>query len=401
MEAKLSLTDLDVKGKTVLVRVDYNVPLTPEGTIADATRIEASLPTLQYLLDHQAALVLMSHLGRPRGTPEEKFSLAPCAQHLSTLLKRPVKMAPATVGKEVEQLVHSLKPGELLLLENLRFNPGEEFPEKDPSFVQQLAQLGDFYVNDAFGTAHRCHSSTEKIAPLFPGKAAAGLLMDGEISHLKEVLLTPCRPFWAVLGGAKVSTKLAMIHALLDQVDGLIIGGAMAFTFLEAQGKKVGHSLVEKELIKEANLILQRCESQGISVILPSDVLCAEEFSPTAAATLTSMEAGIPKECMGLDIGPKTIQNITVALQKAGSILWNGPMGAFELPPFSQGTLQVAQAIGASSAKSVVGGGDSLAAIKMSGLAQEFTHLSTGGGATLEFLEKASLPAIEALSSPS
>jgi len=390
---RLTLKDLSLKGKRVLIRVDFNVPLSKTGEITDDSRILASVPSIQYILTQGASLVLMSHLGRPEGKPDPKLSLAPCAKRLSEILKQPVLLAPDCVGSEVEKLAQALSPGKILLLENLRFHEGEEEPEKDPAFTAQLAKLGDIYVNDAFGTAHRAHASTALITKYFPKKAAAGFLMENEISHLSPLLKNPERPFYAIIGGAKVSSKAGVIHNLLKRIDSLFLGGGMTFTFLQAKGISIGDSLFEKSEIKTAKDIL----SHNNSIYLPSDLVIANAFNNEANIQTVLAKEGIPPGWQGMDIGPQTIEQWGRLFQNAATVFWNGPLGVFEMPHFIKGTHAIATALIQSKAKVIIGGGDLVAAIQQLGLGHNFSHLSTGGGASLEFLEFGHLPGIDAL----
>lgn len=383
---KLTLKDLPLQGKRVLMRVDFNVPM-ENGKITDDSRIVASLPSIQYVLDHGASLVLMSHLGRPKGR-EVGLSLAPCARKLAELLGREVEMAPDCVGPEVEKRAKELKPGDVLLLENLRFYPGEE--GQSLGFVRALAKLGDCYVNDAFGTAHRAHASTAAIAKCFPGKSAMGLLMEEEIKALTPLLQGPKRPFYAIIGGVKISNKLGVIQKLLEKVDALFIGGAMTFTFLKAQGIAIGNSIAEDPKMVQ-NIPLDKLH-------LPVDLMIAEAFSNDAKRETILTKGGIPPGWQGMDIGPKTIAEWSKILGRAATIFWNGPMGVFEMSNFAQGTRSIAELLADSNATTIVGGGDSLAAVQQMGLGKKMTHLSTGGGASLELLEFGHLPGIDALS---
>ncbi len=393
---KLSLKDLSLKGKRVLLRVDFNVPLNKDGTISDDSRIRASLPSIQYILDQGASLVIMSHLGRPKAKPDPAFTLAPSAKRLSELLEKPVPLAPDCVGPEVEKMASNLKAGEVLLLENVRFHPGEETPEEDPSFTKQLAKLGDVYVNDAFGTAHRAHASTAMIAKLFPGNAAAGFLMEKEVKALGSLIHNPARPFYAVIGGAKVSTKIGLIQNLLKTVDALFLGGAMAFTFFKAQGIEIGDSLFEAESMQTAKDVLAAAKNNQLH--LPVDLVIADGFSNDAKTRVVAAKDGIPVGWQGLDIGPETANLWAKEFLKAKTVFWNGPVGAFEMAHFAAGTNSVAKALAGSGAQVTVGGGDSISAIEKIGLSNRFYHLSTGGGASLEYLEYGHLPGIDALS---
>jgi len=397
MGRKLSIQDLSLKGKRVLMRVDFNVPL--DGTtITDDTRIQRALPSIQYVLEQGGSVVLMSHLGRPKGERREELSLAPCAKRLGELLGQEVQMAPDCVGEEVESLASSLKEGEVLLLENLRFHAAETKPESDPTFSEQLGKLADYYVNDAFGTAHRAHSSTVTITQHFPGKSASGFLLSNEIEYLGTLAKEPQRPFVAIIGGAKVSTKIGVLQSLLEKVDVLAIGGGMAFTFLKAQGKEVGKSLCEDEHLETAQEVIEKAKERNVTLLLPEDVVAADAFDNNANTQLVAVDNGIPAEWMGLDIGPKSTETLLSALKGAGTVLWNGPLGVFEMPNFAKGTRAVAEALARSSATTVIGGGDSVAAVNQMGLADKMTHISTGGGASLEYIEHGELPGIEALS---
>ena len=385
--AKFSIRDLELKDKTVFIRVDFNVPLAPGGQeITSDKRIRASLPTIKYALEQGAGVILASHLGRPKGKPNPEMSLKPVAVRLAELLGRPVKMAPDCVGPDVEKMRPA--PGEVLLLENLRFHPEEE--KNDPGFSKQLAALCDVYVNDAFGSAHRAHASTVGMIQ-FVKQAAAGLLMDKELEYLTRVTQHPDHPSVAILGGAKVSDKIEVIENLLKIVDRLLIGGAMAYTFLKAQGIGVGKSLVENDKLDLAKDLLARA---GAKLMLPTDHVVAAELK---AGVESRVVTTIPDGTMGLDIGPVTIEAYSAEIAKAKTIIWNGPMGVFEIPPFDKGTVALAKAVAASGAVSVVGGGDSEKAIKSAGVADKISHISTGGGASLEFLSGIELPGVAAL----
>ena len=393
---KLNIQDLDLQGKKVLVRVDFNVPLNKDGSIADDTRIRESLPSIQHILQAGGIAILMSHLGRPKGAPDFQFSLAPCAKALSKLLGIPVIMAEDCIGEKAEKMARDLKPGQVLLLENLRFHPAEEKPSLDPTFAKKLASLGDLYVNDAFGTAHRSHSSTAIIAQYFPGKSAAGFLMQKEINFLSS-LLHPKQPFYAIIGGAKISTKIGVLKSLLSKVEGIFIGGGMSFTFFLSQGFKIGNSIHEDEQIPAASEFLKECSEKKISCSLPKDLIIANAFADHAQSQCILASQGIPDGWQGMDIGPQTIEEWSKSLQNAATIFWNGPLGVFEFPHFAKGTEQIAKTLSSSSATTVVGGGDSVSAINRLGLASAFTHVSTGGGASLEFIEFGHLPGIDAL----
>jgi phosphoglycerate kinase len=385
--AKRSIRDLDLKGKTVFIRVDFNVPLAPGGQeITSDKRIRASLPTIQYALDQGAGLILASHLGRPKGKPNPEMSLKPAAARLAQLLGRPVAMAPDCVGPEVEKMRPAA--GQILLLENLRFHAEEE--KNDPAFSKQLAALCDVYVNDAFGSAHRAHASTVGMIPFVP-EAASGLLMDKELEYLTKATKNPARPCVAILGGAKVSDKIEVIENLLKVVDELLIGGAMAYTFLKAQGKSVGKSLVEDDKLDLAKELLAR---SGGKILLPLDHVVVDELKEGAPFEVV---ANVPDGKMGVDIGPATVKAYSAVIAKAKTIIWNGPMGVFEKSPFDRGTVALAKAVAASGAVSVVGGGDSEKAIKSAGVADKISHISTGGGASMEFLAGIELPGVAAL----
>jgi phosphoglycerate kinase len=385
--AKLSIKDLDLKDKRVFIRVDFNVPLAPGGQeITSDQRIKASLPTIQYALEQGAGVILGSHLGRPKGKPNPEMSLKPVAKRLEELLGRPVKMAPDCVGPDVEAMKPA--PGEVLLLENLRYHPQEE--KNDPDFAKKLASQADVYVNDAFGTAHRAHASTAGMIQFMP-QGASGLLMDKELEWLGKATASPEHPCIAILGGAKVSDKIEVIRNLLKFVDQLLIGGAMAYTFLKTQGVPVGKSLVEDDKLDLARQLLAE---SGDKIMLPLDHVAAAEIKEGAENQVVT---GIPDGLMGVDIGPRTIAAFEAAIKGAKTIIWNGPMGVFEKPPFDKGTVALAKAVAESGAVSVVGGGDSEKAIKAAGVAGRITHISTGGGASLEFLSGIELPGVAAL----
>lgn len=389
---KRSVRDVDVAGKRVLVRVDFNVPLDAEGRVTDNTRLRESLPTIRYLVERGAKVILMSHLGRPQGRVDERLRLAPVGLELSHLLDMPVAYVQDCVGPAVEQAVATLEPGQVLLLENLRFHPEEE--ANDPEFARQLARLGDLYVNDAFGTAHRAHASTEGITHYLP--AVAGLLMERELETFARLLERPERPFVAIIGGAKVSTKIGVLEHLLDKVDRLLIGGGMANTFLLAQGKEVGRSLVEPDKIPVARRLLDRARERGVAVHLPVDAVVVDRIEGEAPRQLVAVDA-IPPDRMVVDIGPATLEQFAGALRDARTILWNGPLGVFEVPPFAEGTRKLAAIVAQIDAVKVIGGGDTVAAVEQAGVADRMTHISTGGGATLELLEGRTLPGVAAL----
>jgi len=388
-----SIDQVDIAGKRVFLRVDFNVPLDKSGNIGDDTRVQAVLPTLKYALSEKARIILASHLGRPKGKPEPEFSLAPVARRLSDLLKKEVPLAPDCIGPEVERMVEALKPGDVLLLENLRFHKEEE--KNEPGFAQSLAKLAEVYVNDAFAVSHRAHASVEGMTRFFKDKAA-GFLMRDELHYLGKVMEDPARPLVAVIGGAKVSGKLEVLQNLALRVDKLIIGGGMAFTFLRALGMNVGKSLVEEDLVKTAEGILEEANKKGIKVFLPIDCVVAEKMDPSAQTKVVPAEK-IPADGMGLDIGPETLNRFGEALKDAKTILWNGPMGVFEMEPFSKGTYGMVRHIVSSGAMSVVGGGDTDTAVHKSGQADKISYISTAGGAFLELLEGKKLPGVEAL----
>lgn len=394
MKHKLTLQDIDIEGKRVLMRVDFNVPLDERGNIRDDSRIRLSLPSIRYTLSQGGRLVLMSHLGRPKGVKESALSLSVCAKRLSDILDMPVEIAPDCVGGEVENRVNRLKSGEALLLENLRFYHAESDPESDPNFAKQLGKLGDVYVNDAFGTAHRKHSSTYFVCDSIPGAHVAGFLMERELEYLSGALENPKRPFYAIIGGAKVSSKIGVLQSLSKQVDCLYIGGAMAYTFLKVQGHPVGNSYVDEEHIEIAEKLLECCETANVCVHLPIDHVVAKGIDDISGAHITGE---IPDGMMGLDIGRETLRLWEEQFHDAGTIFWNGPVGVFEKNPFKVGTCELATYLSESRATTIVGGGDSVAAINAMGLSGQFSHISTGGGAALELIEKGSLPAIEKL----
>jgi phosphoglycerate kinase len=396
--SKLSIKDLPVKDKKILMRVDFNVPLDKQGKITDDSRIVASLPSIRYVLEHGGSAILMSHLGRPKAQVVPQLSLKPCTERLSQLLGINVMMASDCIGPQVEKMAQSLQPGQVLLLENLRFHAGEEHPEKDESFGKQLAKLGDAYVNDAFGTAHRAHASTTLIAKFFPGKGAAGFLMQKEISFLGEALKDPKRPFCAIIGGAKISTKCGVIEALMKKADAVLIGGGMAYTFFKAQGIPIGNSIHEDDFLDKARELLALSGKGHGRLILPKDIMVADKIKENANFHLVNSSEGIPDGFEGVDIGPSTVQLFAGELKKASTIFWNGPLGVFEVPEFAKGTNAIAHILADLKAVTIVGGGDSIAAIQAAGLAEKITHLSTGGGASLEYIEYGTLPGIEALS---
>jgi phosphoglycerate kinase len=400
--AKLSIRDLDLAHKHVFMRVDFNVPLSDDGSeITDDTRMRETLPTLEYALRHKAKLILASHLGRPKGKPNPKYSMRPLVDRLRMLLDHHlgeqvnVAFSPDCVGELATELSRQLESGQVLLLENLRFHAEEE--ANDPKFAAQLASLCDVYVNDAFGSAHRAHASTEGITHHVK-VSAAGLLMEKELKYLGKGLDEPGRPFVAILGGAKVSDKIEVIDNLLSKVDALLIGGGMAYTFLKAKGQETGKSLLEADKVDVAKEALAKAEAKGVKFLLPVDHVLANKFAADAKTQIFEGDGPFPAEWMGLDIGPKTVQLFAHEIEDASTVVWNGPMGVFEMTPFAVGTTKVAKAVAANQdAVSIVGGGDSVAAVKKAGVSEKITHISTGGGASLEFLEGKKLPGVEAL----
>lgn len=393
---KLSIDKVDLKGKRVLVRVDFNVPLDEDQNITDDIRIKSALPTIEKIITDGGKVILMSHLGRPKGEVKPEFSLKPVADRLSELLGKEVKFASDCIGDEVEKLADSLKEGEVLLLENLRFH--KEETSNDPEFAKELAKLGDVYVNDAFGSAHRAHASTEGVTKYFD-ICAAGYLMQKELDYLDGAIANPKRPFTAILGGAKISGKIDVIDSLMDKVDTLIIGGGMAYTFIKAMGYEIGSSLLEKEKLDLAAQMLKSFESETVKVLLPVDVIVVSEFSNDSPAEVVDIDM-IPADKMGLDIGPKTRAIFAEEIINSKTVVWNGPMGVFEFDNFAHGTNAVANALVRATengAITIIGGGDSAAAIKKAGLEDKVSHVSTGGGASLEFLEGKTLPGVAAL----
>lgn len=388
-----SFLDADVAGKRVLVRVDFNVPLA-DGAVSDDTRIKAALPTITSLVERGAKVILCSHLGRPEGTGyQEEFSLAPVAAHLSRVIGKPVAFASDTVGESAKAVVAALENGQIALLENLRFDKREK--KNDPAFASELASLADIYVNDAFGAAHRAHASTAGVAEYLP--AYAGALMLKEVTTLTSMLDDPKRPFVAILGGSKVSDKVAVIDALINKCDTLIVGGGMCFTFLAAQGYGVGTSLMEKDWIERASEMLQKAKDKGVDLLLPVDVVCADAFANDANTVTCGIDA-IPEDMMGLDVGPKTVEVYAKAIAGAATVFWNGPMGVFEMSSFEAGTKGVALAVAANKdADTIIGGGDSVAAVNKFDLADQMTFISTGGGASMELVQGEKLPGVEAL----
>ena len=398
---KLSIRDLDLHGKRVFIRVDFNVPLTEDGLVGDDTRIRETLPTIEYALRQKARVILGSHLGRPKGKPDHRYSLKRVAERLRMLLDKDmnpdenVGFCPDCVGPEAEEMAKQLEIGQVLLLENLRFHAEEE--KNDEKFSKQLASLAEVYVNDAFGAAHRAHASTVGITK-FMKQSAAGLLMQKELDYLGRVLSDPVRPFVAILGGAKVSDKIGVIQNLMGRVDALLIGGAMAYTFAKAEGREVGKSLVEDDKLDLARQLMAEARAKSLKMLLPMDDVIANKLEAGAKMFIVDASKNIPADMMGMDIGPKTIELYAAEIKRAATIVWNGPMGVFEIDPFAEGTVAVGRAIARNgSAISIVGGGDSVAAVHAAGVADKISHISTGGGASLEFLEGKKLPGVEAL----
>lgn len=392
MFEKMTVRDVDVRGKHVLVRVDFNVPL-KEGTVTDDTRIRAALPTLRYLVDHGARPIIVSHLGRPKGEPDPKYSLRPVRRVLARLLGRNVHFIDQTVGPDVKEAVERMVDGELIMVENVRFNPGEK--TNDPEFAKQLADLADIYVDDAFGASHRAHASTVGVTEFLP--AYAGMLLAREVETLTDMLAHPDRPFVAILGGSKVSDKFGVIDRLLECVDTLIVGGGMCFTLLVAKGVEVGTSIVESEWIEPAKAMLDKATERGVDLLLPVDFVIADQIVEDAETKVVGREE-IPNGMMGLDIGPTSVELFKGAISSAKTVFWNGPMGVFEMTPFEQGTKEVATAVARNNrAVSVIGGGDSVAALKKFGFEERVTFVSTGGGASMKLLEGSELPGLQAL----
>jgi phosphoglycerate kinase len=394
----LTIDDIVLKGKRVLLRVDFNVPMTPELKVADDKRIIESLPTIRKILSTGASLIIMSHLGRPKGRPDPEYSLKPVAEYLATLLNRPVLFARDCIGPEAHTMVAALKPGEILMLENLRYHPEEE--ANDPAFSKELASYGDVYVNDAFGTAHRAHASTVGVTR-YLRPSVAGYLMKKEVEYLSKAVQNPERPYVAILGGAKISGKIDVIQNLIPKIDALVIGGGMAFTFFRAQGLEIGDSMVEEEKLELAKSLLAEMRAQKKRFILPVDCVIADRLENDANRKVVPI-ARIPPGWRGLDIGPETVKIINMEVRRAKMIVWNGPMGVFEMPNFANGTMEVARLLAEATkagAKTIVGGGDSAAAVAKAGFETQISHVSTGGGASLEFLEGRELPGLTALDS--
>jgi len=392
MKNKMSVADLDVKGKRVIVRVDFNVPLDSEGNITDDKRIRGALPTIKYIIENGGKLILVSHLGRPKNGFEAKYSMKPAAEHLSKLLGKEVILAKDVIGEDAKAKAAALKEGEILMLENVRFH--KEETKNDPAFAKELASMADLYVNDAFGTAHRAHASTAGLADYLP--SACGFLIKKELDVMGKALDNPERPFVAILGGAKVSDKISVIENLIDKVDTLIIGGGMAYTFLKAKGYGVGTSICEEDKFELANSLLAKAKAKNVNLLLPVDNVVGKEFDANTEAKTVPSDS-IPDGWMGLDIGEETIKLFSNAIKDAKTVVWNGPMGVFEMERFANGTRKIAEALAKSNAITIVGGGDSAAAVEQLGFADKITHISTGGGASLEFLEGKELPGIAVL----
>ncbi len=391
---KKTIEELQIRDKKVLVRCDFNVPIDDEGNITDDIRIRSAMPTIEYILDNGGSVILMSHLGRPKGKPDPKYSLKPVAERIAQLIRKEVKFADdnLVVSKTTKNLAKELKQGEILLLQNMRYRKEEE--ENDENFSKELALLGDIYVNDAFGTAHRAHSSTAGIAAFLP--SAMGYLIEKELKIMGEALKAPEKPFVAILGGAKVSDKIGVIENLIDKVDALIIGGGMVYTFLKAKGYEVGQSLLEADKIDLAIDLIKKAKEKNVELLLPIDIVVAKKFSPDTEYWTVDTDS-IPETMIGMDIGEKTIKLFTKKIEEAKTIIWNGPMGVFEMPAFVEGTKKIAQAMANSDAVTIIGGGDSAAAVEKFGFADKISHISTGGGASLEFLEGKILPGIDVL----
>lgn len=390
---KKTIEDIDVSGKKVLVRCDFNVPL-KDGVITSDKRIVEAVPTIKYLLSHGAAVILCSHMGKPKGQVNPKYTLAPVAARLTELLGQKVPLAPDTVGPETRKMAADLKPGEALLLENTRFDPREE--KNDPEFAKELASMAEIFVNDAFGAAHRAHASTAGVAMYGGLPAVCGYLIQKEITVMGKALEDPARPFVAILGGAKVSDKIGVINNLLDKADTVIIGGGMAYTFIKAMGHGIGNSLLEADKLDYALEMIAKAKEKGVKLLLPVDTAIGSEFKADCEKKIVSVDA-IPDGWMGMDIGPKTVELFSDAIKNAKTVVWNGPMGVFEFEAFAEGTKAVARALAESGAISIVGGGDSAAAVEQLGFADKMTHISTGGGASLEFLEGRELPGVACL----
>ncbi len=392
MIKKKTVRDVDLNGKTVIMRVDFNVPLDKEGNITDDTRIRAALPTINYVLERNTKLILMSHLGRPKGQVKEELRMTPVGKRLSELLGKEVIVCKDSIGEEVKKIISGMQTGDVVLLENLRFHKEEE--ANDPEFAKELASYADIFVNDAFGTAHRAHASTEGIAHYLP--AVAGFLMEKEIEFLGKLLYQPAKPYIAIIGGAKVSSKIGVLEKLLEKVDALLIGGGMSYTFLKAKGFEVGTSLVETDKINLAFELIKKADEKGVNLMFPLDHVVTDKVDEDSKSKVVDTNA-IPKDMMGVDIGPKTIRQYKKEIKKGNTIFWNGPMGIFEIDKFAKGTIQIAKAMASAKGTTVIGGGDSVAAVNKVGVADKIDHVSTGGGASLEFLEGKELPGIKVL----
>lgn len=392
MMNKMTVADIDLKGKRVIARVDFNVPLDADGNITDDKRIRAALPTIRHIIDQGASLILVSHLGRPKEGPDPKYSMKPTAKRLSELLGKEVQLAADVIGADAKAKAAALKPGEILMLENVRFH--KEETKNDPAFAKELASMADIYVNDAFGTAHRAHASTAGLADYLP--AVSGFLIKKELDIMGKALEDPERPFVAILGGAKVSDKIGVIESLLEKVDTLIIGGSMAYTFFVAKGYAIGTSKFEADKVDLAASLLAKAEEKGVNLLLPVDNVVGREFDANTESQVVDSDK-IPDGWMGLDIGPRSVELFSEAIRGARTVVWNGPVGVFEMEKFAVGTRKIAEALAASSAVTIVGGGDSAAAVEQMGFSDKITHISTGGGASLEFLEGIELPGIAVL----
>lgn len=395
---KLQIQDLNLDNKKVLVRIDFNVPIDEDGSITDTTRIDMTLDTIQYLIDKNAKIILMSHLGRPKNR-EEKYSLKRCGQYLAKILNKPILLTSDCIGEETKKAIDNMQQRDIILLENLRFHEEETHPLGHSSFSKELASFADYYVNDAFATAHRKHSSTYYVPKILSLSSAAGFLLQKEIKELSKCFSYVQKPFYAIIGGSKVSSKIGILESLVNKADAIFIGGAMTFTFLKALGKSVGSSKIEEDHIQTAILFLDKCKKKGIQVHLPLDIVYAEEFHEDSSFYTLDIQSAPNKNQVGVDIGEKTVEDWKGKLENAKTIFWNGPLGVFEWKNFSKGTFTIAKILADSSAITVVGGGDSVSAINELKLSKKFTHISSGGGASLEFIEKGSLPCIEILTS--
>jgi phosphoglycerate kinase len=395
---KLLLKDLNVRGQRILMRVDFNVPFKKDGSIADTTRIKEALPSIHYVLKNGGSIILMSHLGRPDGKRNEKNSLSPVAAYLQEILQTPVIFASDCIGEETRIICSKLKPGQVVVLENLRFYAAEEKPSSDPTFAKRLASLADGYVNDGFGTAHRKHASVTEVPKFFPKRSAAGFLMEKEMKNLHILLQDTPRPFYAIIGGSKISSKIGVLQSLISKVDALFIGGGMTYTFLKAEGIPIGDSICENTELETAKTLQKSYKKAGIPLYIAQDFVAAKEYSETAEKSVFTAKEGIPDHWQGMDIGPETCSSWNAILGNAKTVFWNGPVGVYEFPRFATGTQAVAKTLSElKNSLTIIGGGDSVAAIQNFGLQKNFTHLSTGGGAALEYLEYGYLPGIDAL----